>query len=148
MGSCKVWAHWNHSFDVHLSYMGPVSPCASHPESPWCTVGGGCSGWLLGAGGGGAGGGASCLHPEFPQGSPTGSCNVMARWLQHPLFTDMAGSAFIHTQVVKMYCSCNGLFIFESQLLRIVSLWSKLCGRVFWYHWFIGPSRDVISVKY
>ena len=21
----RVWAHWNHSFDMHLSYLGPVS---------------------------------------------------------------------------------------------------------------------------
>ena len=25
MGRCKVWAHWNHSFDIHFSCLGPVS---------------------------------------------------------------------------------------------------------------------------
>ena len=25
MGRWKFWAHWNHSFDVHLSYLGPIS---------------------------------------------------------------------------------------------------------------------------
>ena len=48
----------------------------SHPESPQ-----GASFWVwllgggVGVGGGGVGGGvggASCLHPEFPQGSPSG----------------------------------------------------------------------------
>ena len=35
-----------------------------------------------------------CLHPEFPQGSLSSICNVMAWWLQHPLFTDMASNIF------------------------------------------------------
>ena len=43
----RIWAHWNHSFDRHLNYPGPVS-CFS---PPWilsgCTVGGGCRGWWL-----------------------------------------------------------------------------------------------------
>ena len=30
-------------------------------------------------------------HPESLQGAPLGAA-VVARWLQHPLFTDMAGS--------------------------------------------------------
>ena len=38
--------------------------------------------------------GASGFHPEFPQGSPSGGCNVMTWWLQHALFTDMAGNIF------------------------------------------------------
>ena len=29
----RVWAHWNHSDDVHLSYLGSVSAFL-HPESP------------------------------------------------------------------------------------------------------------------
>ena len=29
----EVWAHWNHSFDIHLSYLGQHS-VFSHPESP------------------------------------------------------------------------------------------------------------------
>ena len=24
-GDARVWAHWNHSFDMHLSYLGPGS---------------------------------------------------------------------------------------------------------------------------
>ena len=31
--NARVWAHWNYSFDVHLSYLGPIS-CV-------CVVGGG-----------------------------------------------------------------------------------------------------------
>ena len=38
-----VRAHWNHSFDMHLGYLLPVS-ILSQPESPsGCTVGGGRS---------------------------------------------------------------------------------------------------------
>ena len=29
----RVWDHWNHSFDVHLSYLGPVSPLKR--PNPW-----------------------------------------------------------------------------------------------------------------
>lgn len=42
---------------------------------------------------------ASCLHHEFSQGLPLGSYNVMARGLQHALFTDMAAIFFIHITV-------------------------------------------------
>ena len=31
-GDERVWAHWNHSFDMHLNCLGPVS-CFLHPES-------------------------------------------------------------------------------------------------------------------
>ena len=48
---------------------------------------GGCSGWLLDSG-----------HPVSILSSlrvhPLGSCNVMAWWLQHPVFTDMTGGIF------------------------------------------------------
>ena len=28
----RVWAHWNHFFDVHLTSLGPVTLCFSHSE--------------------------------------------------------------------------------------------------------------------
>ena len=37
-GKMQECAHWNHSFDVHLNYLGPVSYVSS-----WLTVGSGCS---------------------------------------------------------------------------------------------------------
>ena len=62
----RVWAHWNHSFAMHLSYLGP----ASHSFPSWvpsgCTFGGGCRGWGLGSGQ------PICLHPASPQGSLLG----------------------------------------------------------------------------
>ena len=36
-----LWAHWNHSFDIHLSYLG-WHPGFSHPEFPQATL----LGWL------------------------------------------------------------------------------------------------------
>ena len=36
----KVWAHWNHSFHMHLSYLGLVSCVFPHPE---LTLGSGCN---------------------------------------------------------------------------------------------------------
>ena len=34
----RVWAHWNHSFDMHLSYLGPVS-CVFSSWVSGCTIG-------------------------------------------------------------------------------------------------------------
>ena len=45
----RVWAHWNHSFDTHLNYLGPVS----YFSPSWIPSGytvrgvGGCNGWWL-----------------------------------------------------------------------------------------------------
>ena len=33
MGRCKIWAYWNHSLDMYLSYLGPLS-CVFSSESP------------------------------------------------------------------------------------------------------------------
>ena len=54
----KLWAHWNHSFDMHLSYLGPVF-CAF----PTC-VPSGCTteGWLQGLR---AWKQAACLSPPW-----------------------------------------------------------------------------------
>ena len=38
----RVWAHWNHSSNVHLSCLGPVS----HVFSAWVTLGCFNAGWL------------------------------------------------------------------------------------------------------
>ena len=82
----SVWAHWSHSFDRHLSYLEPVSSFSPSWLPSGCTTGGGC--WL-------GGGQPVCFDPEFPQGSPWTGCGVQrrgCRWLQHPLFADMAGN--------------------------------------------------------
>ena len=39
----RVWAHWNHSFDMYLSYLGPVSCVFTTWVSSGLTVGSGCS---------------------------------------------------------------------------------------------------------
>ena len=39
----RVWAHWNHSFDMHLSSLGPVSCVFTSWVSSGLTVGSGCS---------------------------------------------------------------------------------------------------------
>lgn len=54
----RVWARWNHSFDVHLSALGPVSCLFPHPESPRGALVRRLGSWQ-----------PVCLHPEFPQGS-------------------------------------------------------------------------------
>ena len=43
----RVWAHWNHSFEMHLNYLGPVSCFPPSWIPSGCRVGGGCSGWGL-----------------------------------------------------------------------------------------------------
>ena len=44
----RVWAHWNHSFDVCLSCLGPVS-CFSPSWIPSGCCRGGCRGWWVDA---------------------------------------------------------------------------------------------------
>ena len=39
----KLWAHWNHSFDGHLSFLGPVSCIFTSWVSSGWTLGSGCS---------------------------------------------------------------------------------------------------------
>ena len=93
----KITAHWNHPFHMNLSYLGPVSCAFSSQVSSGCTVRGGCSSWLLDAG-----------HPVSILNSLRAhswcGCNVMALWLQHPLFTDMAGNIFF--SLIQLRCSC------------------------------------------
>jgi len=44
----RVWAHWNHSFDMHLNCLGPV-PCSFPSWVPSeYTLGSVCSCWWLG----------------------------------------------------------------------------------------------------
>ena len=45
----RVWAHWKHCFDVHLSYLRPISCLFSSWVSLGCTTRGGgcCNDWLL-----------------------------------------------------------------------------------------------------
>ena len=64
----RVWAHWNHSFDMYVSCQGPVSCDFSSWVSSGCTVEDGCSSWLLDGLGNGQ---PVCLHPKLPQGSPS-----------------------------------------------------------------------------
>ena len=65
--NAKIWAHWNHSFDMHLSSLRPVSCSFPFWVPSGCTLGGGCNGWGLGSRQ------PICHHPEFPQGSPVGA---------------------------------------------------------------------------
>ena len=71
MGRCKIWAHWNHSFDMYLSYLGASLLC-----------------FLI----------LSLLRVHRCRAHHWGGYNVMAWWRQHPLFTDMAGNIF-HLQL-------------------------------------------------
>ena len=83
----SVWAHGNHSFDRHLSYLGLVSCSFSSQVS---------SGARLGAAAvaeGLAGGQTICLHPKFPQGLSLGAapqwldgCNILCLPIQQTPF--------------------------------------------------------------
>ena len=78
----KVWAHWNHSFDMHLTYLGRIldfhllsflrTQGKEGLQSDDC--------WMAGI----------LFIPEFPQGSWLKDCHGW--WLWHPLFTDLAGN--------------------------------------------------------
>ena len=50
-GDASLWAHWIHSFHMHLSYLGPIMfscwPCFLHsPSSSAITMGGGSIPWI------------------------------------------------------------------------------------------------------
>ena len=87
----RVWAHWVHSLDVHLSYLGPVSCAFPSWVLSRSTVRGGYSSWRLG------GRQPIYFHPEIPPGSPLGpmevvdrlnGCSIFVRWYgrQHFFF--------------------------------------------------------------
>ena len=86
LGNAGVCAQGNHSFDMHLSSLGPISCSSPHWGPSGCTFGGGCSGGVLSSGQ------LLCLHPKFPQGSLLGPL-VGALWLDgHPLFVNTTGN--------------------------------------------------------
>ena len=58
----RVWAYWNHSFDLHLVYLGPVSGFSPSWVPSGYTARDSCSGCWLG------GGQPVCLQPESLQG--------------------------------------------------------------------------------
>ena len=83
----RVWTHWNHSFDMHLSQLGPVSCVFTSWVPSGLTVGSGCSlraaRWQVFF--------VSFLSPlRAHQLTVWGGCNRW--WLWHPLFTDTAGN--------------------------------------------------------
>ena len=59
--AASVRTHWNHSFDIHLSYLGPASYYSPSCFPSGCAFWGGCNGWGL------DGGHPVCSHPAFPQ---------------------------------------------------------------------------------
>ena len=75
-------------FMCSLSHLGPVS-CVF---LPWISSGCPAGEWLQLLM---AWWWASRFHPQVPSGLTfRGGCSVMAWWLWHPLFTDMAGNIF------------------------------------------------------
>ena len=63
----RVWAYWNHSFDLHLVYLGPVSGFSPSWVPSGYTARDSCSGCWLG------GGQPVCLQPEILQGTWLGT---------------------------------------------------------------------------
>ena len=49
--------------------------------------------------------GASCLRPEFPQRSPSSSCNVMAQWLQHSCLVTGSNIFPLTTTIWVIHCT-------------------------------------------
>ena len=91
MGRCKSPGHWNHSFDMHLNYLGPVSSFSPSWISLWVHHGGFVAEGLV----------ASNLFFSIlssPQGAHQADCSqwLMALWPQFPLFTWMSGNISVH----------------------------------------------------
>jgi len=97
----RVWAHWSHSLDVHLSYLGSESCVFSSSVSSGCTFGGSYS--LMAA---------RCLAflVSFLNSlrlTVKGGCNCW--WLWHSLFTDMAGNILFLTVQSPLTISFSGI---------------------------------------
>ena len=81
----RAWAHWDHSFDIHLSYLGPVSCVFTSWVSTGLTLGSGCS--LMAAR-------WQAFFVSFLssfRAHPLTLHGCSHWWLWYPLFTDMAG---------------------------------------------------------
>ena len=70
-----------------------------------------------------------------------GSCNVMAFWLQYPLFTDVAGNIFSFTPCIIPVASgaggfalCVGFIPWDKQLAFFAHFGNQLGS---WFHFFI-----------
>ena len=86
-----IWSHSNRSFDMHLSSLGSVF-CIFSSQGTLSGVATGLTAGLWGHS-------ASILNSL--RAHCRGDYDVMARWLQHPVFTDMAGSIF-HPQLITI----------------------------------------------
>ena len=95
-----VWAHWNHSFDIYLTSLEPVS-CVFTSWLSRLTVEHDCG--LM----------AARWQVFFPSWVPSGlridgSCSHW--WLWDPLFTDRAGNILLLNSIRWMY---HNLFIYS-----------------------------------
>ena len=66
---------------------------------------------------------AACLHYEFPRGSPS-EVAIVAWWLRHPLFTDMAGNIFHCTTMRSIEFYKILITKHRSFKIRLVLWWS------------------------
>ena len=124
----SVWSHWNHSFVMYLSNLGPVSCVAITWVSSSLTAGSGCN--LM----------AAKWQVFFSSWCPhqlTIGCGCSCWWLWHPLSTDMVGntpclSVFGHAFQKELCVLWAGLltFLMESSLLESFSSSSCVAFRV------------------
>lgn len=103
--NARVWAHGNLCFDMHLSCLGPVS----HSFPSWvpsgCTVVGGYSVWGVGSGQ------PVCLHPEFPQGAPSGVVVVANGLMAIASFVCWYGKQhFFHPQCLPLVITSTNVW--------------------------------------
>ena len=101
----RVWAHGNHSFDMHLSCLGPVSCSFPSWVLSGCTVVGGYSVWGVGSGQ------PVCLQPEFPQGSPSGVAVVANGLMTIASFVCWYGRQyFFHPQCLPLVITLTNVW--------------------------------------
>ena len=106
----RVWDHWNHSFNMYLSYLGVSMLCFLIPSLLWvhhwdsfsCRLLDGGHPWW-------------CFYSEFPQGASMGMA-AMAWYLQHHLLTDMTSNIFL-----------SQFFSSEKCKTTITSPWLRVC---------------------
>lgn len=114
----RIWAQWNYSFAMQLSYPMPVSCSFSSWIPSGYTTGRVCSGWRLGNSP------PTGLHTGVPQGSPTRPQYwLMARQLRHPLLIEQQ---IVHSQ--------------------LKGHWALVFSKPASFRWFLCPLRGSVGL--
>ena len=128
-----VWVHWNHSFDIHLTYLGPVS-CLSPSWIPSGRTVKAATGWWL----------DGPQHPLFADVTGDLLCPYLL-YVSHNILGTWHWTVGILNKPHPRLCGAsiqwrNSLPIWTSSILT--TLWSRF------FHWCYFPGEKVEAQRY